>query len=86
MKKIVGYEKFVSKKGVRCCAVSVMEEAQQRQGVECSGLRAYAVMIYGDGVDVITNACVGGELCGYFGWSKGACMVQSPSVVLPNTK
>ncbi|MDE7299057.1 MAG: hypothetical protein K2N94_09560 [Lachnospiraceae bacterium] len=86
MKKIMGYEKFVSKKGTRCCAVSIVEEMQPRSGLECAGVKAFPVMIFGDDVDKITEKAIGGELCGYFGYSNGTCTVQSLEVRLPNTK
>ena len=80
MKKIVGYEKFHSKKGTMCCAVSVEEEITARSGVECAGIKAYPIMIFGNDTDVITEKSVGHELVGYFGYSNGSCFVQSPAV------
>lgn len=80
MKKIVGFEKFHSKKGTLCCAVSVEEEIKERTGVQSAGVKAYSIMIFGDDTDVITEKSVGHELVGYFGYSNGSCFVQSPEV------
>lgn len=80
MRKIVGYEKFTSKKGMPCCAVSVTTEYKAREGVEQLGTKVETCMIYGDGVQVIDKHSIGKELVGFFGYNNGVCAVQSPGV------
>lgn len=80
MRKIVGFEKFTSKKGMPCCAVSTEVPYTPRDGVEQLGIKAETCMIYGDSVTVIDNKCIGKELVGFIGYSNGVCVVQSPQV------
>lgn len=80
MRKIVGYEKFTSKKGMPCCAVSTELPYTPREGVSQLGIKAEVCMIYGDACNVIDKDCIGKELVGFFGYSNGVCMVQSPAV------
>ncbi|MBQ8279849.1 MAG: hypothetical protein IJZ23_08440 [Roseburia sp.] len=80
MRKIVGFEKFTSKKGMPCCAVSTEVPYTPRDGVQQLGIKAETCMIYGDSVGVIDNKCIGKELVGFIGYSNGVCVVQSPQV------
>lgn len=80
MRKIVGFEKFTSKKGMPCCAVSTEVPYTPRDGVEQLGIKAETCMIYGDSGAVIDNKCIGKELVGFIGYSNGVCVVQSPQV------
>lgn len=80
MRKIVGYEKFKSRKGTDCCAVSVETEYKARDGVEQNGIKTETVMMYGDSVTVVGADSIGKELVGFFGYNNGMCVVQNPSV------
>lgn len=81
MRKIVGYEKFRSKKGLDCCAVFTETELKEREGVEQKGIKTEKCMIYGaDAIGVIKPDSVGKELVGFIGYQNGICVVQSPSV------
>ncbi len=79
-RKIIGYEKFTSKSGTACCAVSTELPFKAREGVTQLGIKAETVMIYGDSCSVINKDSIGKELAGFFGYSNGVCMVQSPVV------
>lgn len=79
-RKIVGYEKFKSKRGTDCCAVSTETSYVHRDGVEQLGTKTETVMIYGDSCAVITKDCIGKILAGFIGYSNGVCVVQSPQV------
>lgn len=82
MRKIVGYEKFRSKKGLDCCAVSTETEFKEREGVEQNGIKTEVCMIYGtDSVGVIKPDSIGKELVGFIGYQNGLCVVQSPAVM-----
>lgn len=80
MRKIIGYEKFTSKKGMPCCAVSTELPYTAREGVFQLGIKAETVMIYGESCNVIDKDSIGGELVGFFGYNNGVCCVQSPAV------
>ena len=80
MRKIIGYEKFTSKKGMQCCAVSTELPYTPRDNVTQLGIKAETVMIYGDSCTVIDKDSIGAELVGFFGYSNGVCVVQSPAV------
>lgn len=81
MRKIVGYEKFKSRKGTDCCAVSVEKDYKARDGVEQIGIQTENVMVYGsENVGMLQPDCIGKELVGYFGYNNGVCAVQNPSV------
>ena len=80
MRKIVGFEKFTSKKGMPCCAVSTEVPFKPRDGVEQLGIKTETCMIYGDSVGVINKDSIGKELVGFIGYSNGICVVQSPAV------
>lgn len=80
MRKIVGFEKFTSKKGMPCCAVSTEVPYKARDGVEQLGIKTETCMIYGDSVSVINKDSIGKELVGFIGYSNGICVVQSPAV------
>lgn len=79
-RKIIGYEKFTSKKGMPCCAVSTELPYTPREGVEQLGIKAETVMIYGDSCSVINKNAIGKELAGFFGYNNGVCCVQGPVV------
>lgn len=79
-RKIIGYEKFTSKNGTPCCAVSTEMPFTPRDGVTQLGIKAQICMIYGDGGNVITKDSIGKELVGFFGYNNGVCVVQSPAV------
>lgn len=79
-RKIVGFEKFTSKKGMACCAVATQLPYTPREGVEQLGIKAEVCMIYGDSCAVINKDSIGKELQGFFGYSNGVCVVQSPAV------
>ena len=80
MRKIVGYEKFKSKRGTDCCAVSTELAYKSRDGVEQLGIKTEVVMIYGDSCAVVNKDAIGKELVGFFGYNNGVCVVQSPDV------
>lgn len=80
MRKIVGFEKFTSKKGMPCCAVCTEVPFKPREGVEQLGIKTETCMIYGDSVSVIDNKSIGKELVGFIGYSNGVCVVQGPQV------
>ena len=80
VRKIVGYEKFKSKRGTDCCAVSTELEFKAREGVEQKGTKTEVVMIYGDSCAVINKDSLGKELVGFIGYNNGVCVVQSPAV------
>ena len=80
MREIIGYEKFTSKKGMQCCAVSTKLPYTARDNVTQLGIKAEPVMIYGDSCSVIDKDSIGGELVGFFGYSNGVCVCQSPAV------
>lgn len=81
MRKIVGYEKFKSKKsGMDCCAVSTELPFVAREGVEQLGIKSEIVMIFGDSCSVINKESIGKELVGFFGYNNGTCNVQNPAV------
>ena len=79
-RKIRGYEKFTSKKGTACCAVSVELPYVPREGVTQLGIKSEICMIYGDEGSVINKDSIGKELVGFFGYNNGVCVVQSPAV------
>lgn len=79
-RKIVGYEKFKSKRGTDCCAVSTTTSFVPRDGVEQLGTKTETVMIYGDSCSVINKDSIGKELVGFFGYNNGVCTVQGPAV------
>lgn len=79
-RKIIGFEKFTSKKGMPCCAVSTELPYVAREGVTQLGIKAETVMIYGESCSVINKDCIGKELAGFFGYNNGVCMVQSPVI------
>ena len=82
-KKIVGYRKFTSKKGLPTCAVYLQEEFSNTE-IENStahkGIKADTVMLFGDDANIINDVAIGKELVGYFGYYKGSLSVQSPAV------
>lgn len=78
-RKIVGYEKFKSKRGTDCCAISTETAFKPRDGVEQLGIKTEVVMCYGDSCSAIDKAAIGKELLGFFGYSNGVCVVQGPS-------
>lgn len=80
MRKIVGFEKFKSKKGLDCCAVSTEVPYKPRDGVEQLGIKTEIVMIYGNSCSVIDNKSIGKELVGFIGYSNGVCIAQVPEV------
>lgn len=79
-RKIVGFEKFTSKKGTPTCAVCTETDFKKRDNVQQVGIKTEVCMIYGDSVEVITDKAIGKELVGFFGYSNGMCVVQSPQV------
>lgn len=80
-RKIIGFEKFTSKKGLPCCAVSVQTEFSPRDNVTQLGIKSEICMIYGDEGAVINKDSIGKELVGFFGYgTNGVCSVQSPAV------
>lgn len=80
MRKIVGFEKFKSKRGTDCCVVSTETAYKPRDGVVQLGIKTEVVMIYGDSVAVINEYAIGKELEGFFGYNNGVCVVQGPVV------
>lgn len=80
MRKIVGYEKFISKRGTDCCAVSTETDYKSREGVTQLGIKTETVMIYGDAVSVIDKNAIGKELVGFIGYNNGVCVVQGPEI------
>lgn len=79
-RKIVGYEKFKSKRGTDCCAISTETAFKARNGVEQLGIKTEVVMCYGDSCSVIDKTAVGKKLVGFFGYNNGVCVVQSPAL------
>ncbi len=82
-KKIVGYRKFTSKKGLSTCTVYLQEEfsnSKAENSIALKGIKAESVMLFGDEANIITDAAIGKELVGYFGYYKGSLSVQSPAV------
>lgn len=80
VRKIVGFEKFKSKRGTDCCAVSTETEYKPRDGVTQLGIKTEVVMIYGDSVAVINKDSIGKQLEGFIGYNNGVCVVQGPVV------
>ncbi|MDD6036932.1 MAG: hypothetical protein PUC30_12230 [Lachnospiraceae bacterium] len=80
MRKIVGFEKFKSKRGTDCCAVSTETDYKSREGVIQHGIKTETVMIYGDSVSVINEKSIGKELVGFIGYNNGVCVVQGPEI------
>lgn len=80
-RKIVGFEKFMSKKGTPCCAVSCEMEYKDRDGAQHCGTKVETVMAYGaDNCNVFTDKAIGKNLAGFIGYSNGVCIVQSPVI------
>ena len=79
-RKIVGFEKFKSKRGTDCCAVSTELPYKPREGVEQLGIKTEIVMIYGDSCAAIKKDAIGKCLEGFFGYNNGVCVVQGPVV------
>ena len=83
MRKIVGFRKFTSKKGLASCVVylqsdfsaSEIDAANSYKGIKCE-----SVMLFGDDSNIITDAVLGKELVGYYGYYKGSLSIQSPAI------
>lgn len=83
MRKILGYRKFMSKKGTPICIISVQEhfsEYDKEHSEELAGVKITSVMAFGDDGKVFNQACIGKELQGFIGFSNGSTVVQSPSI------
>ena len=83
MKKIVGFRKFTSKKGLPTCAVYLQEDfsnSEVESAIALKGQKAESVMLFGDDGNIINDSVIGKELVGYFGYYKGSLSVQSPAV------
>lgn len=80
-RQIVGYRKFTSKNGSKCCAVAVTYEGKAKEGIERVGLECDTVMLFKDNVDVITPDSIGKTLGGYFFYDNGGCVCQKAEVV-----
>lgn len=79
-KKIMGFKKFTSRKGTPTCAVSVTEEYSANDLTEHEGLNCFSVLLFNDDCNIINSKSIGRELQGFFGYSNGACFVQSACV------
>ena len=82
-KKIVGYRKFMSKKGLTTCTVYLHEEfsdSETDNSIALKGIKAESVMLFGDDANIVNDAAIGKELVGFFGYYKGSLSVQSPAV------
>ena len=82
MKKIVGYSKFVSKKGTDTCIVHVVEpfsDGQLSRG--CVGSEADTIAIYDKEIfDKVTESCIGKTLDVSYNVSNGRAFVRDISI------
>lgn len=81
MKKVVGVSKFMSKKGTLCACIHCTDDFSPTElNNGASGTKVIPIMCYGDNADMVSDKFIGKELVGFFGYSKGSVVVQSPSV------
>lgn len=68
MKKILGYRKFISKKGVNTCIVDVMTDYNQRDKQNGAvGNKVEQIWVFGDELQVkIQPNCIGREFVGQY--------------------